>query len=70
MNVKYKLKDNVDFEMVNKEAIIKYDFDLSNYYDQSTRLFAFPNSYVAWHLMAEVFKDFLEPSNLIEKRKL
>ena len=66
MDVKYKLKDNVNFELVNKKSKKKFAFDLSNYYDIKTRLFTFPKGYVEFHLMAEVFINFLEPLNLIE----
>ncbi len=69
MNHKYRLKDNVDFKMVNKKSIKKYDFDLSDYYDEQTRLFTFPKGYVAWHLMAEVFRTFLIPLELVEEIK-
>ena len=65
--MKYRLKDNVNFDMVNKKSKMNYDFDLSDYYDKETRIFTFPQDYVAWHLMAEVFRDFLEPLNLVEK---
>ena len=63
----YKLKDDVDFNVVNKKSKIKFDFDLSDYYNKETRMFEFPKGYVAWHLMAEVFRDFLEPLDLVEK---
>lgn len=46
---------------------MQYDFDLSDYYDKKTRIFTFPQGFVAWHLMAEVFIEFLEPLNLVEK---
>ena len=65
--MKYKLKDNVNFELVNKKSKMQYDFNLSCYYDKDTREFTFPQGYVAWHLMAEVFRDFLEPLDLVEK---
>ena len=65
--MKYKLKDDVDFKMVRKKSLMKYDFDLADYYDEKTRIFTFPQGYVAWHLMAEVFRDFLELLNLVEK---
>lgn len=65
--MKYKLKDDVNFDMVNKKSKMKYGFDLSDYYDKETRIFTFPKGYVAWHLMAEVFRDFLETLNLVEK---
>lgn len=64
--MKYKLKDDVDFKMVRKKALMKYDFDLADYYDEKTRIFTFPQGYVAWHLMAEVFREFLE---LLDKLK-
>lgn len=65
--MKYKLKDGVDFKTVRKKALMKFDFDLVNYYDEETRIFTFPQGYVAWHLMAEVFRDFLELLDLVEK---
>lgn len=65
--MKYKLKVDVNFDMVNKKSKMDYNFDLSDYYDTETRIFTFPQGYVAWHLMAEVFRDFLEPLNLVEK---
>ena len=65
--MKYKLKVDVNFDMINKKSKMRYDFDLSDYYDEQTRIFAFPQAYVAYHLMAEVFRDFLEPLNLVEK---
>lgn len=65
--MRYKLKDDVNFDMVNKKSKMRYDFDLSDYYDKETRIFTFPQDYIAWHLMAEVFRDFLEPLNLVEK---
>ena len=67
MDKQYKLKDDVDFYMINKKSIMKYDFDLSNYYDEKTRIFTFPKGYVAWHLMAEVFKNFLVKQELVEE---
>ena len=65
--MKYKLKDEVDFKMVRKKSLMQFDFDLADYYDETTREFTFPQGYVAWHLMAEVFRDFLEPLDLVEK---
>ena len=65
--MKYKLKDGVDFKMVSKKALMKYDFYLDDYYDEKTRIFTFPKGYVAWHLMAEVFRGFLEQLDLVEK---
>lgn len=63
----YKLKEDVNFDFVSKKAKMQYDFCLDDYYDKETRIFTFPKGYVAWHLMAEVFRDFLEPLNLVEK---
>ena len=34
--MKYKLKDGVDFKLVNKKSKMQYDFDLSDYYDKAT----------------------------------
>ena len=65
----YKLKDKVNFKLVNDKSKIKYDFDLSDYYDKETRLFEFPKGYVAWHLMAQVFSEFLIPLNLVDELK-
>ena len=65
--MKYKLKDGADFEMVRKKVLMKFDFDLADYYDEKTRIFTFPQGYVAWHLMAEVFREFLELLDLVEK---
>ena len=65
--MKYKLKDGVNFKLVSKKALMKYDFLLDDYYDEKTRIFTFPQSYITWHLMAEVFRDFLEPLGLVEK---
>lgn len=65
--LKYKLKDDVNFKMVRQKALMRFDFDLANYYDEKTRIFTFPQGYVAWHLMAEVFRDFLELLDLVEK---
>jgi len=67
--MKYKLKDGVLFNIVNKKSKMSFDFDLANYYDKKTRIFTFPKGYVAWHLMAEVFREFLEPLDLVEKEK-
>lgn len=68
--MEYKLKDGVSFNLINKKSIIKFDFDLSNYYDKETRMFEFPEGYVAWHLMAQVFGEFLIPLDLVEKISL
>ena len=68
--MKYKLKDGVSFSLINRKSIKKFDFDLSNYYDKNTRIFEFPKGYVAWHLMAQVFGEFLIPLDLVEKISL
>lgn len=67
--MKYKLKDDVLFHMVNKKAKMQFEFDLSDYYDKKTRIFTFPQGYIAWHLMAEVFEEFLIPLGLVEEIK-
>ena len=67
--MKYKLKDGVNFTLVNKKSIMKFDFDLSDYYDKETRMFEFPKGYVAWNLMAQVFEEFLIRLDLVEKVK-
>lgn len=48
---------------------MKFEFDLSDYYDKKTRIFTFPQGYVVWHLMAEVFREFLVPLDLVEEIK-
>ena len=65
--MKYRLKDDVNFKLVNDKSVMQYEFDLSNYYDKETRLFEFPKGYVAWHLMVQVFSEFLVPLDLVEK---
>ena len=65
--MKYRLKDGVNFNMVNKKSKMTFDFDLEDYYDKETRLFEFPKRYVAWHLMVQVFTEFLIPLDLVEK---
>lgn len=65
--MKYKLKDGVNFKLVNDKSVMKYDFDLSNYYDKETRIFEFPKGYVAFSLMSDVFNRFLFPLDLVEK---
>ena len=67
--MKYKLKDGVNFTLINKKSIMKFDFDLSDYYDKETRIFEFPDGYIAWNLMAQVFEEFLIRLNLVEKVK-
>lgn len=64
---KYKLKDGVSFNLINKKSIIKFDFDLSDYYNKETRIFEFPKGYVAFSLMGDVFNTFLFPLDLVEK---
>ena len=68
--MKYKLKDGVNFKLVNEKSKMKYDFNLADYYDKETRMFEFPDGYVAWHLMAQVFSEFLIPLDLVEKISL
>ena len=65
--MKYKLKDGVNFKFVNDKSIMKFDFDLLDYYDKETRMFEFPKGYVAFHLMGQVFEEFLIPLDLVEK---
>ena len=65
--MKYKLKDGVNFKWVNEKSKMKYDFNLSNYYDKKTRMFELPEGYVTWHLMAQVFSEFLIPLDLVEE---
>lgn len=65
--MKYRLKDDVNFKLVSKKVFIKYDFCLDDYYDEKTRIITFPEDYITWHLMAEIFKDFLELLGLVEK---
>lgn len=65
--MKYRLKNWVNFKWVNEKSIMKYNFNLADYYDEETRLFTFPEGYVAWHLMAQVFSEFLELLDLVEK---
>ena len=65
--MKYRLKDGVNFKLVNDKSVIKFNFDLSNYYDKETRIFEFPKGYVAFSLMNNVFNSFLFPLNLVEK---
>ena len=67
--MKYKLKDGVNFKWVNKKSIKKFDFDLANYYDEKTRIFEFPKGYVAFHLMGQVFTEFLILLDLVEEVK-
>ena len=64
---KYRLKDGVNFKFVNDKSIMKFDFDLSDYYNKETRIFEFPKGYVAFSLMSDVFNSFLFPLDLVEK---
>ena len=64
---KYRLKDGINFNLVNKKSIMKFDFDLSDYYNKETRIFEFPKGYVAFSLMSDVFNSFLFPLDLVEK---
>lgn len=65
--MKYKLKDEVSFNLINIKSIKKFDFDLSDYYNKETRIFEFPKGYVAFSLMSYVFNSFLFPLDLVEK---
>ena len=65
--MKHKLKDGVSFNLINKKSIIKFDFDLSDYYNKETRIFEFPKGYVAFHLMGQVFTEFLILLDLVEE---
>ena len=67
--MKYRLKDDVSFSELNKSSIMKFDFDLSNYYNKETRIFEFPKDYVAFSLMSDVFNSFLFPLDLVEEIK-
>lgn len=67
---KYRLKDGINFNLVNKKSIIEFDFDLSDYYNKETRIFEFPKAYVAFSLMSYVFNSFLLPLDLVEKISL
>lgn len=64
---KYRLKDDVNFNLVNKKSIMQFNFDLSDYYNRETRIFEFPKGYVAFSLMSYVFNTFLFPLDLVEK---
>ena len=65
--MKYRLKDDVNFKLVNEKSIMKFDFDLTNYYNAETRLFEVPKDYVAFSIMCDVFVNFLIPLNLVEE---
>ena len=64
---KYKLKDDVDFNDVTREVLIKYDINLDIYYDKKTRIFNSPKGYLTSHLLGVILEDFLIPLNLVEK---
>lgn len=64
--MKYRLKDGVNFKVLNETSKMKYDFDLTDYYDKENRIFEFPKGYVAFHLMGAIFREFLIPLNLVE----
>ena len=64
--MKYKLKDGVNFNLINKKSIMKFDFDLSDYYNKETRIFESPKGYVAFSLMSDIFNYFLFPLELVE----
>lgn len=65
--MKYKLKENINFDLVNNRTIDKYNFSLEDYFNKETRMFDFPKGYVEFHLMGEVFVDYLLPLNLVEE---
>ena len=65
--MKYKLKDEVSFNLINRKSIKKFDFDLSDYYNKETRIFDFPKGYVAFSLMSDVFNSLLFPLDLVDK---
>ena len=65
--MRYKLKDGVDFKWVNEKSKMKYDFNLTDYYDKKTRIFEFPKGYIAFHLMGQVFTEFLILLDLVEE---
>lgn len=65
--MKYRLKDGINFNLVNKKSIMKFNFNLSDYYNKETRIFEFPKGYVAFSLMSDVFNSYLFPLDLVEK---
>ena len=52
--MKYKLKDEVSFNLINRKSIKKFDFDLSDYYNKETRIFEFPKSYITKNIQGPV----------------
>lgn len=65
--MKYRLKDGVNFKLVKDKSVMRFDFDLSDYYNKETRIFEFPKGYVAFSLMSDVFNTLLFPLDLVEK---
>ena len=65
--MKYRLKDGINFNLVNKKSIMNFNFNLSDYYNKETRIFEFPKGYVAFSLMSDVFNSYLFPLDLVEK---
>lgn len=65
--MKYRLKDGINFKLVNDKSVMRFDFDLSDYYSKETRIFEFPKGYVAFSLMSDVFNTLLFPLDLVEK---
>ena len=63
----YRLKENVNFKLVNKKSIMKFDFDLEPYYDKETREIKTPDRYIDFSCMGQVFVEFLIPLDLVEK---
>lgn len=64
---KYKLKESANFYFINRKATMKYDIDLTNYYDKKTRIFEYPENYVEFSLMSDLFNSYLIPLDLVEK---
>ena len=53
--------------LFNEKSKMKYDFNLSYYYNKETRIFEFPKGYVEFSLMSDVFNTLLFPLDLVEK---
>lgn len=64
--MKYRLKDGVNFKLVNDKSKMKYDFDLTDYYDEENKIFEFAQDYITFHIMGAIFREFLIPLNLVE----